>query len=97
MFAQHAFSEADLRALLAALVKEGERGEYIDYVAAEQTTMAIGSIVTAMLDSGWISETEYGRIEQVMADLYAAVEKDEQYRPSTHLGALRRLREAAAR
>jgi Cytochrome c554 and c-prime len=97
VFAQHAFSEEYLRALLAALVKEGERGEYIDYVAAEQTTMAIGSIVTALLDSGSVSETEYRRIEQVMADLYAAVAKDEQYRPSTHLGALRRLREAAAR
>ncbi|MCC2665218.1 MAG: hypothetical protein K0S35_3140, partial [Geminicoccaceae bacterium] len=52
---------------------------------------------TALLDSGSVTETEYGRIEQVMADLYAAVAKDEQYRPSTHLGALRRLREAAAR
>jgi hypothetical protein len=31
-----------------------------------------------------------------MADLYAAVAKDEQYRPSAHLGALRRLKAAAA-
>ena len=96
VFAQHTFSAQDLRALLDALVKEGERGEYIDYVAAEQTTMAIGSILTAMLDTGSISQAEYGRIEQVMADLYAAVAKDEQYRPSAHLGALRRLQAAAA-
>ena len=49
-----------------------------------------------MLETGSISETEYGRIEQVMADLYEAVAKDERYRPSAHLDALRRLREAAA-
>ena len=95
-FAQHDFSEPDLRALLDALVKEGERGEYLDYVAAEQNTMAIGSILTSLLDTGAISAQEYEPVEQVMADLYAAVAKDEQYRPSAHLAALRRVRAAAA-
>jgi Cytochrome c554 and c-prime len=90
-FAGHQFGEAEMRALLAALIQEGERGEYVDYVAAEQTTMAIGSILAAMRDAGWIDEAEYGRVEQVMADMYAAVERDEQYRPNTQLGALRRL------
>jgi Cytochrome c554 and c-prime len=95
VFAQHDFSGQDLRALLDALVKEGERGEYIDYVAAEQNTMAIGSVLTSMLDIGAISAQEYEPVEQVMADLYAAVAKDEQYRPSAHLAALRRVRAAA--
>jgi hypothetical protein len=95
VFAQHDFGEADLRALLDALVQEGERGEYIDYVAAEQTTMAISSILSTMLDAGLIAQAEHDRIEQVMAELYSAVERDEQYRPSAHLGALRRLQSAA--
>lgn len=96
VFTGHTFSEADLRALLDALVREGERGEYIDYVAAEQTTMAIGSILSTMLDAGAITQAEYRRVEQIMADLYAAVERDEQYRPGAHLGALQRLKDAAA-
>ena len=96
-FAGHDFDKADLRGLLDALVKEGERGEYIDYMAAEQTTMALGSILTAMIDQGAISEAERGPVEKVMADLYAAVDKDEQYRPSAHLAALRRLQAAAER
>ncbi|HSA82828.1 MAG TPA: multiheme c-type cytochrome [Geminicoccaceae bacterium] len=95
VFAQHDFTEQDLSALLVALVKEGERGEYIDYVAAEQNTMAIGAVLTSMLETGAISAEEYEPVEQVMADLYAAVAKDEQYRPSTHLAALRRVRAAA--
>ncbi|HET6518557.1 MAG TPA: multiheme c-type cytochrome [Geminicoccaceae bacterium] len=95
VLAGHSFNGADMRALLAALVQEGERGEYIDYVAGEQTTMAIGSILAAMRDAGWIDEAEYGRVERVMADLYATVERDDRYRPSAQLGALRRLQQTA--
>jgi hypothetical protein len=76
-------------------VREGERGEYVDYVAAEQTTMAIGAILSAMLAAGSISQAEYQEVEQLMTEVYAAVEKDEQYRPSAHLGALQRLKGAA--
>jgi hypothetical protein len=91
LFVGHSFTEAELRGLLDAMVREGERGEYVDYVAAEQTTMAIGSILSAMLETGAITEAEQAEVEQVMSELYAAVERDEQYRPSAHLGALRRL------
>jgi hypothetical protein len=94
LFSNHEFSGAELRALLDALVREGERGEYIDYVAAEQNTMATGVVLSAMQDAGAISQAEFQQIEQLMADLYAAVEKDEQYRPSAHLNALERLRGA---
>ena len=40
IFANHEFDQATMRGVLDALVREGRRGEYIDYVAAEQTTMA---------------------------------------------------------
>lgn len=95
VFAKHSFDQDDHRRLLDALVREGTRGEYIDYVAAEQTTMAMGSILETMREQAWISDAEYSRAEAVMNDLYAAVQKDEQYRPATHLAALRRLQAAA--
>ena len=56
--------------------------------------MAMGVVLSALADAGWISEAEYLEVEKLMADVYAAVEKDEQYRPSTNLGALQRLKGA---
>jgi hypothetical protein len=94
-FAEHKFTERDLRAILDSLIREGGRGEYIDYVAAEQTTMAIGSLLASMRAAGFLNEGEYEGVQRVMDEMYAAVEKDEQYRPTVHLAALRRLQAAA--
>lgn len=94
VFAAHKFDQRDLRAVLNTLVQEGNRGEYIDYVAAEQTTMAIGSILEAMRTAGWIDDAEYERSSKVMDEMYAAVKDDERYRPTAHLAALRRLQSA---
>ena len=96
VFAQHVFDQADCSALLDNLITEGERGEYIVYVAAEQTTMAIGAILTTMREAGWMGDAEFARIEEAMAEMYEAVQEDEQYRPSAHLDALQRL-EASTR
>jgi hypothetical protein len=91
-FGSHDFSEAELKKLIGALVEAGENGEYSDYVAAEQTTMAIGTIATAMRDAGYLDEASFGRYEAAMDEMYAVVEDDERYRPSAHLTALRKLR-----
>ncbi|MCB2052635.1 MAG: hypothetical protein KDE35_00145 [Geminicoccaceae bacterium] len=90
-FERTTFDEPIMRRILDGLVQEGVRGEYVDYVAAEQTTMAISTVVEAMSAEGDLSDAEYGRFEQIMNDLYAAVAKDEQYRPSVHLKALKRI------
>lgn len=87
-FAATNFDEGQMRALLDALVAEGKRGEFIDYVAAEQTTMAIGTIAQAMSDAGLLSDAEFDQLAGVMEQLYAAVENDERYQPSVHLKAL---------
>ena len=85
------FGPATMRAILDGLVREGLRGEYVDYVGAEQNTMAISTIVEAMSIEGLLSDAEYAGYEKVIDDLYAAVEKDEQYRPGVHLNALKRV------
>lgn len=90
-FAGHRFGQRDLRAILDALVQEGTRGEYVDYVAAEQNTMAIGSILSAMRQADWIGQAEYDRTQKLMDEMYATVAQDEKYRPTAHLAALRRL------
>ena len=90
-FAGHQFGQRDLRAILDALVKEGSRGEYLDYVAAEQNTMAIGSILSALKQGNWIDQGEYDRTQKLMDEMYATVAQDERYRPTAHVAVLRRL------
>ena len=84
-----------LRALLDALVREGTKGEYVDYMVAEQTTMAMGTLVQAMHDAGVIADAEAARVEAVMDEMYQAVAEDERYRPKVALDALKRVQSAA--
>ena len=48
-------------------------------------------MIEAMSIEGLLSDAEYAGYEKVIDDLYAAVEKDEQYRPNVHLNALKRV------
>lgn len=94
-FAATDFTRAQVTALLEALVAEAGRGEFIDYVAAEQTTMAAGTLLDAMRAAGWISPADYAAAAERMDELYAAVRNDERYRPSAHLAALRKVQAVA--
>jgi hypothetical protein len=96
VFAEHDFTDArTLRALLDALVREGTKGEYVDYMVAEQTTMAMGTLVQAMQDAEIISDSEADRVQAVMDELYQAVAEDERYRPKVALDALQRVQTVA--
>jgi plasmid stabilization system protein ParE len=84
----YSFGPADIQALLRGVVEEGLAGEYADYAAAEQATMALGSIVDAMKRSGMIDS---GQLEPMIVALeacYKAVEKDEAYKPAEFAEAL---------
>lgn len=88
IFKSHSFGPADIQALLSAVIEEGLVGEYADYAAAEQATMALGSIVDAMKRSGMIDS---GQLEPMIVALeacYKAVEKDEAYKPAVFAEAL---------
>ena len=72
VFAQHDFDDERTCARCSTPWSgKASKGEYVDYVVAEQTTMAIGTIVQAMRDAGVISEAEAGRVEAVMDEMYA--------------------------
>ena len=96
LFAEQDFAdERTLRALLDGLVREGTKGEYVDYMVAEQTTMAIGTLVQAMRDAGVIEAAEAAGVEALMDNLYAAVDEDERYRPKVALDAMKRVQAVA--
>ena len=90
-FAQHRFSKADMQALLTGVIREGLGGEYVDYAAAEQATMALAAIIAAMRAAGVVDESQYKAMTAALDKCYQATAKDEAYRPETYVAALRAL------
>ncbi|HYD98647.1 MAG TPA: hypothetical protein VEH84_04640, partial [Alphaproteobacteria bacterium] len=90
-FADHKFSSADMRGAANALVTEGLSGEYFDYSAAEQATMALHSLVSAMKGSGDVEAKDAGALDSAIEKMYAAVNNDEAYKPEVFTAALKQL------
>jgi len=88
------FKPADMRALLSGVISHGLRGEYVDYAAAEQATMALAAIIDAMKDVNVLSASEHKALLSVLDKAYDAVEKDESFEPKKFLAALQALEAA---
>jgi len=93
-FSSRKFGKSDLTALLKGVMSFGLEGQYVDYHGAEQATMALGVIVSAMRDTGAISNAQYGAINKALGGVYKAVEKDEGYDPKAYVAALRTAEKA---
>jgi len=91
-FAKHKFDTEIMRALLNGVVEEGLIGEYADYAAAEQATMALGAITTAMKAAGAVNEKQHKAMTKALDASYQAVAKDEQYQPKAFVAALRKFK-----
>jgi len=96
-FAKHAFGSKDMQALLVGVVKEGATGEYNDYAAAEQATMALSAIINALRASGGIGDAQFKSLNTALEQAYKAVEKDEAYQPKTFQAALQAIEAATPR
>lgn len=83
------FGAESMQALLSGVIAEGLSGEYVDYAAAEQATMALGSILSAMRIAGVVDEGQYNAMNEALNGLFEAVAKDEEYRPPAYVEALR--------
>lgn len=92
--ASHSFTAADTKALLAGILTEGLSGEYVDYAAAEQATMAASAMLQTMADDDMISRAKYMELSAVLDDCYTVIEKDESYNPRQFLAALQKLQSA---
>jgi hypothetical protein len=84
------FDDATLRDVTLALVDEGLSGHYSDYAAAEQSVMAIGSLLNSMVASGLARDPE--SVNRALRALRAPLASDEGYRPADWLPALREFR-----
>jgi hypothetical protein len=87
--AQHDFTRDDMRALADGIVAAGIDRDAADYPGAEQATMALASIATAMKANGYASEAQAKAIATSLNGLYETLAKDDTYNPASFISALR--------
>lgn len=91
----HGFGGDEMERVLEALLGTGLEGEYVDYIAAEQATYAITTVVASMAASGKLKGDALDRMNAALEAAYKAVENDESYRPDAYLAAIEGIRTAA--
>lgn len=93
-FSDHDFKAEDMKVLLNGVVDNGLNGEYVDYAGAEQASMALGTIVTAMRNVGALQRDQMDGINGALDKVFAAVDDDEKYQPQAFVASLREFRQA---
>lgn len=97
-FAARTFSKEDMQALLQGVLAEGlQKAEYVDYAAAEQATMALQSIVSAMRQTKAVDQAQAETLQKALDKLLGATLKDEAYKPEIFRAALQEFQAAAGR
>ncbi len=89
-----AFDGNTLRAMALVLVDDGLGGLYTDYAGAEQATMALGSLGSALQQTGTLKNP--GAYNKGLAQLRAVLVKDEAYKPAEFATKLREFRSLVA-
>lgn len=95
-FANHNFTSADMKALITGLIDEGMSGEYVDYAAAEQATMAMSAVLQAMADDGTLSQAQHIELTSVLDACFETIEDDGKYDPRQFLADMQSLQAAIA-
>jgi hypothetical protein len=87
----------ELRATMSAVVARGLKGDFVDYAAAEQATMALSAILDAMKATGGVSDAQFLQLSKLLDQAYVAIEKDEAYNPRQFLATLQAFEAAVPR
>ena len=90
--ADYTFSSSDMYGLIDGLIDYALEGEYRDYAAAEQTVMAISSILIALEQAGDFDQERGDTLFAALDKVFDAVESDDQYQPSGFQNALQTFR-----
>lgn len=94
IIAQSPLDISTIRAAAVKLTDDGMNGFYADYAAAEQASMAIGSLGSFLSKQGGIASA--AAFNQAMLQVNAALKNDEQYKPGAFAASLRSVRTALA-
>ena len=90
----HDFSRDDMRALAESIIAIGLSGDDTDYSGAEQVTMALGSIVSAMKMSGYLSTDQSKAMNDGLIGLDKSIANNATYQPATFVKALKDFQKA---
>ncbi len=93
--AAYNFDAASLDPIFASMVADGERGEFRDYAAAEQASMAAQSLVVAFENDGKLDKAKDATLKARLDTLYNAVKDENNYSMTSFVAALKSLRSAA--
>ena len=88
--AAYRLDDAALRGVTLALIDEGLSGYYKDYAGAEQSVMAIGSVLNYMQSKGLVRDS--AAINRGLLSLREPLASDEKYQPSEFLPRLQAFR-----
>jgi hypothetical protein len=91
VLSKHEFNQADAKALAQAVIAQGTTGEDLDYSAAQQQTMALGSIFAAMRGLGFANEGQLKPLDDALGAVYEAAANDQTYRPEKFAQALKEV------
>jgi hypothetical protein len=91
VLAKHDFNQADAKALAQAVIAQGTSGEDLDYSAAQQQTMALGSIFAGMRAFNFANEGQLKALDDALGKVYEAAADDQTYRPEKFAQALKEV------
>jgi hypothetical protein len=83
------FSRDDMKALAKGVVAIGLAGDDVDYAGAEQATMALGSIASAMRTAGYLSTELTKMMNDALNGLEKSISDPETYHPEAFVMALK--------
>jgi hypothetical protein len=87
--AGHEFSRDDMKALADGLVEAGVSGDATGYSGAQQATMALSSIVSAMKLFGYASDDQAKAMNTALSGVFETLANDQTYDPAAFVKALR--------
>jgi hypothetical protein len=92
--ADYRLDDASLRGVTLALIDEGLSGYYRDYAGAEQSVMAIGSVLNYLQARGLVGDVAL--LNRGLLALRETLSSDETYAPSEFVNQLRAFRPLVA-
>ncbi|MBV8457436.1 MAG: hypothetical protein JO122_12555 [Acetobacteraceae bacterium] len=93
----HDFSRSDARALTRNVISLGLAGDGTQYSVAEQATMALASIASALKSSGGFTEGQIDAMTNAMNGIYSSFAAGETYRYQPFVNALREFQRTVPR
>jgi len=90
----HDFTRDDMKALAEGVIAIGLTGDDTDYSGAEQATMALGSIVSAMKLSGYLTSEQTKSMNDALTALDKSIADNATYQPATFVKALKDFQKA---